>query len=39
VIGAQRRGRGRAQVLGATARHVLKYSPCRAIVVAGREAA
>jgi nucleotide-binding universal stress UspA family protein len=39
VIGAQRRGRGRAQVLGATARHVLKHSPCRAIVVAGREAA
>jgi nucleotide-binding universal stress UspA family protein len=36
VIGARRRGRGRAQVLGDTARHVLTWSPCRAIVVAGR---
>jgi APA family basic amino acid/polyamine antiporter len=37
VIGAPRRGIGRrTPVFGRTARHVLKYSPSRVLVVAGR---
>jgi APA family basic amino acid/polyamine antiporter len=38
VLGAQRRGIGRrAPVFGPTARHVLKHSPCRVLVVAPRQ--
>ena len=40
VIGAPRRGIGRrTPVFGRTARYVLKHSPCRVIVAAGRVAA
>jgi APA family basic amino acid/polyamine antiporter len=39
VLGAVRRGLGRrAPVFGPTVRHVLKHSPCRALVVAPRTA-
>jgi basic amino acid/polyamine antiporter, APA family len=39
VLGAPRRGVGRrAPLFGRTARYVLKHSPCRVIVTAGRAA-
>jgi nucleotide-binding universal stress UspA family protein len=40
VIGARRRvARGRTPIFGRTVDHVLKESPCRVLLAAGRKAA